>query len=217
MTEDIAATLAAKFLTAPVVPLIEADDPATAVRIAKALQAGGLEVVEVVLRTEAALDCMTAIVQETSGIIVGAGTVLTVDHAKAVADRGAQFVVSPGLVDDVALFCIDKNLPFFAGTMTAGEVQRAYVLGLRSVKFFPAKLAGGVPMLKAFSSVFRDMKFMPTGGVSADNLVEFLAVPSVVACGGSWLTPKDAIAAGEFEQITTLAREAVEMARAERQ
>ena len=216
MTEDIAATLAAKFLTAPVVPLIEADDPATAVRIAKALQAGGLEVVEVVLRTEAALDCMTAIVQETSGIIVGAGTVLTVDHAKAVADRGAQFVVSPGLVDDVALFCIDKNLPFFAGTMTAGEVQRAYVLGLRSVKFFPAKLAGGVPMLKAFSSVFRDMKFMPTGGVSADNLVEFLAVPSVVACGGSWLTPKDAIAAGEFEQITTLAREAVEMARAAR-
>lgn len=216
MTDDVAALLAEKFLEAPVVPLIEADDPATAVQIANALQAGGLNVVEVVLRTDAALDCMAAIVQKTSGIIVGAGTVLTVDHATAVADRGAQFVVSPGLVDDVARLCIDKNLPFFAGTMTAGEVQRAYALGLRSVKFFPAKLAGGVPMLKAFSSVFREMKFMPTGGVSAENLGEFLALPSVVACGGSWLTPKDAIAAGDFEQITQLAREAVELARAVR-
>ena len=126
MTDDIAAELAAKFLAAPVVPLIEADDPATAVRIANALQAGGLDVVEVVLRTDAALDCMAAIVQETSGIIVGAGTVLTVEQAKAVAERGAQFVVSPGLVDDVARFCIDKNLPFFAGTMTAGEVLCAW-------------------------------------------------------------------------------------------
>lgn len=216
MTDDISAILAAKFLPAPVVPLIEADDPATAVHIANALKDGGLEVVEVVLRTDAALECMAAIVQETSDIIVGAGTVLTVDQAKAVADRGAQFVVSPGLVDDVARICIDKNLPFFAGTMTAGEVQRAYALGLRSVKFFPAKLAGGVPMLKAFSSVFREMQFMPTGGVSTENLAEFLALPSVVACGGSWLTPKDAIAAGDFARITRLAREAVDLARAVR-
>nr|WP_217272054.1 hypothetical protein [Sphingopyxis sp. BSNA05] len=97
--------------------------------------------------------------------------------------------------------------------MTAGEVQRAYALGLRTVKFFPAKLAGGVPMLKAFSSVFRDIRFMPTGGVSADNLAEFLALPSVIACGGSWLTPKDAIAAGDYEAITRLAREAIKIAR----
>jgi 2-dehydro-3-deoxyphosphogluconate aldolase / (4S)-4-hydroxy-2-oxoglutarate aldolase len=216
MNNETALALEAKFRVAPVVPLIEASDPAVAVKTVKALQAGGLEVVEVVLRTDAALECLSAIIAETSGVIVGAGTVLTVDHAKAVADRGAQFVVSPGLVDDVARFCLDKNLPFYGGTMTAGEVQRAYALGLRTVKFFPAKLAGGVPMLKAFSAVFREMKFMPTGGVSAENLGEFLALPSVVACGGSWLTPAAAIEAGDYDAITKLARDAVELARAAR-
>jgi 2-dehydro-3-deoxyphosphogluconate aldolase / (4S)-4-hydroxy-2-oxoglutarate aldolase len=216
MNNETALALEAKFRVAPVVPLIEASDPAVAVKTVKALQAGGLEVVEVVLRTDAALECLSAIIAETSGVIVGAGTVLTVDHAKAVADRGAQFVVSPGLVDDVARFCLDKNLPFYGGTMTAGEVQRAYALGLRTVKFFPAKLAGGVPMLKAFSAVFREMKFMPTGGVSAENLGEFLALPSVVACGGSWLTPAAAIEAGDYDVITKLARDAVELARAAR-
>jgi 2-dehydro-3-deoxyphosphogluconate aldolase / (4S)-4-hydroxy-2-oxoglutarate aldolase len=216
MNNEAALALEAKFRVAPVVPLIEASDPAVAVKTVQALQAGGLEVVEVVLRTDAALECLSAIIAETSGVIVGAGTVLTVDHAKAVADRGAEFVVSPGLVDDVARFCLDKNLPFYGGTMTAGEVQRAYALGLRTVKFFPAKLAGGVPMLKAFSAVFREMKFMPTGGVSAENLGEFLALPSVVACGGSWLTPAAAIEAGDYDAITKLAREAVELARAAR-
>ncbi|WP_114521579.1 bifunctional 4-hydroxy-2-oxoglutarate aldolase/2-dehydro-3-deoxy-phosphogluconate aldolase [Altererythrobacter sp. ZODW24] len=217
MANDIGAQLAAKFAAAPVVPLIEASDPAVAVQTAKALQEGGLDVVEVVLRTDAAVDCMAAIVAETSGIIVGAGTVLTADQARNVADRGAQFIVSPGLVDEVAQLCIAEDLPFYGGTMTAGEVQRAYALGLRTVKFFPAKLAGGVPMLKAFSSVFREMQFMPTGGVSAGNLAEFLALPSVVACGGSWLTPSAAIEAGNYAEITKLAREAVEIARSARQ
>lgn len=216
MTSDTNTILDAKFAAAPVVPLIEASDPAVAVATAKALQAGGLDVIEVVLRTDAAMECMSAIISETSDIVVGAGTVLTVDHAKAVAERGAQFVVSPGLVDDIARFCLDQDLPFYGGTMTAGEVQRAYALGLRTVKFFPAKLAGGVPMLKTFSSVFREMRFMPTGGVSADNLGEFLAVPSVIACGGSWLTPKAAIDAGDYDAITRLAREAVALASAAR-
>lgn len=216
MTIPTAFLLEEKLRAAPVVPLIEASDPVVAVKIAAALQAGGLEVVEVVLRTDAALECMSAIIAQTSGIIVGAGTVLTVDQARDVADRGAQFIVSPGLVDDVARFCIDQNLPCFAGTMTAGEVQRAYALGLRTVKFFPAKLAGGVPMLKAFSAVFREMTFMPTGGVSPDNLTEFLALPSVVACGGSWLTPPAAIASGDYAAITKLARDAVTLARAAR-
>ncbi|MDZ7587901.1 MAG: bifunctional 4-hydroxy-2-oxoglutarate aldolase/2-dehydro-3-deoxy-phosphogluconate aldolase [Parasphingorhabdus sp.] len=216
MTQNIDHSLEERLRAAPVVPLIEASDPAVAVQIAKALQAGGLTVVELVLRTDAALECLSAIIAETTDIIVGAGTVLTVEQATAVAARGAQFVVSPGLVDDVARFCIAQDLPFFGGTMTAGEVQRAYALGLRTVKFFPAKLAGGVPMLKAFSSVFRDMRFMPTGGVSVDNLAEFLALPAVIACGGSWLTPAAAIAAGDYDAITKLAREAVELARAAR-
>lgn len=209
MTEKLEEKLA----KAPVVPLIQADDPQVAIDTALALQAGGLEVIEVVLRTDAALECMEAIIANTSGIIVGAGTILTVEQLQAAAGKGAQFIVSPGLVDDVVKSAFDQKLPVYPGTMTAGEVQRAYALGLRSVKFFPATLAGGVPMLKALSSVFRDMKFMPTGGVSIDNLADFLAVPSVIACGGSWLTPKDAIATGNFDEITNLARQAVDLAR----
>lgn len=213
---NIEQQLEARLTKAPVVPLVGGGDPAVAVKTANALDAGGLSVVEVVLRTDEAVDCMEAIVKETSGLIVGAGTVLTVEQAEEVISRGAQFVVSPGLVDEVAEYCLERSVPMFAGTMTAGEVQRAYALGLRTVKFFPASLAGGVPMLKALSSVFRDMQFMPTGGVSADNLSEFLAVPSVIACGGSWLTPGAEIDAGNFEAITNLAREAVAVASAAR-
>ena len=214
--DHVSKTLEQRLLAAPVVPLIQADDPAIAVKTANALKEGGLSVIEVVLRTDAAVDCMEAIVKQTEGLIVGAGTVLTVEQAQNVVARGAQFVVSPGLVDGVAEFCQSQSVPIYAGTMTAGEVQRAYALGLRTVKFFPAKLAGGVPMLKAFSSVFRDMQFMPTGGVSAANLHEFLALPSVIACGGSWLTPADAIAADDYNAITELAREAVAIAQTAR-
>ena len=212
MGENTAQLLEAKFRTAPIVPLIEADDPAVAVKTAKALQAGGLEVVEVVLRTGAALDCMAAIIEETEGIVVGAGTILTLDDAKAATARGAQFIVSPGLIYAVVNFCRDNGVPVFPGTMTPGEVQQAHCIGLHTVKFFPAKLAGGVPMLKALSSVFRDMRFMPTGGISDDNLAEFLAVPSVIACGGSWLTPKAAIEADDYDSISALARDAIALA-----
>tara|TARA_R110002033_G_scaffold34284_31_gene71971 strand:- start:3070 stop:3723 length:654 start_codon:yes stop_codon:yes gene_type:complete len=216
MSKPMAQILEDKFRAAPIVPLIEADDPAVAVKTAKALQAGGLDVIEVVLRTDAALDCMEAIIAETDGIVVGAGTILTVDDAIAAAARGAQFIVSPGLIYAIVNFCKDNDLPVFPGTMTAGEVQQAHCIGLNTVKFFPAKLAGGVPMLKALSSVFRNMRFMPTGGVSADNLGDFIALPSVVACGGSWLTPKAAIEAGDYDAITNLAREAIALADAAR-
>ena len=206
---NIEQQLEARLATAPVVPLIGANDTGIAVETANALNTGGLGVIEVVLRTDEAVDCMEAIAKETSGLIVGAGTVLTVAQAEEVVARGAQFIVCPGLVDGVAEYCLKQDVPLYAGTMTAGEVQRAYALGLRTVKFFPASLAGGVPMLKALSSVFREMRFMPTGGVSAANLGEFLALPSVVACGGSWLTPADEIAAGNYDAITKLAQEAV--------
>lgn len=216
MNQSVAQMLEARFKAAPVVPLIEADDPVVAVKTALALQAGGLDVVEVVLRTDAALDCMAAIIAETKDIIVGAGTILTAADAAAAADRGAQFIVSPGLIYAVVNFCKEHDLPVFPGVMTPGEAQQAHGIGLKMVKFFPAKLAGGVPMLKALSSVFRDLQFMPTGGVSADNLGEFLALPAVIACGGSWLTPAAAIAAGDYDTVTRLAREAVELARAAR-
>ncbi|WP_445948302.1 bifunctional 4-hydroxy-2-oxoglutarate aldolase/2-dehydro-3-deoxy-phosphogluconate aldolase [Sphingorhabdus sp.] len=206
---NIEQQLEARLATAPVVPLIGANDTGIAVETANALNTGGLGVIEVVLRTDEAVDCMEAIAKQTSGLIVGAGTVLTVAQAEEVVARGAQFIVCPGLVDGVAEYCLKQDVPLYAGTMTAGEVQRAYALGLRTVKFFPASLAGGVPMLKALSSVFREMRFMPTGGVSAANLGEFLTLPSVVACGGSWLTPADEIAAGNYDAITKLAQEAV--------
>ena len=206
-------TLSDRLAAAPVVPLIGVNDAGRAVATAEALAEGGLSVIEVVMRSSDAQKGMEAILAKASAdLIVGAGTVLTLDQAKSVRASGAQFIVSPGLVDEIAEYCLSENIPFYPGTMTAGEVQRAYALGLREVKFFPASLAGGVPMLKAFSSVFREMRFMPTGGVSAANLADFLALPSVLACGGSWLTPKEAVASGDYSQITTLASEAVAIA-----
>ena len=206
-------TLSARLASAPVVPLIGENDAARAVATAKALGEGGLSVIEVVLRSPDAQKGMEAILAETEGLIVGAGTVLTLEQAKSVVASGAQFIVCPGLVDEIVEYALGEGVPIYPGTMTAGEVQRAYALGLRAVKFFPASLAGGVPLLKALSSVFGEMRFMPTGGVSASNLAEFLAVHSVIACGGSWLTPQDAVERGDYARITALAKEAVEIAR----
>ena len=208
--------LSERLLQTPVVPLIAADNPVEAVQTAAALRDGGLSVIEVVMRSDMAQICMEEIVEQCEGVIVGAGTVLTVEQAQSVHASGAQFIVCPGLVDDVVRYCLDEQLPVYPGTMTAGEVQRAYALGLRDVKFFPASLAGGTAMLKALSSVFREMRFMPTGGISADNLAEYLALPQVLACGGSWLTPKSAIEAGDYAEITRLAREAVTIAQSSR-
>jgi len=211
-SEDLDAQLS----QAPVVPLIDEGDTQRAVAITNALADGGLRVIEVVLRSPGALSGMEAILRQRDDLTIGAGTVLTREQAETVIDRGAQFVVCPGLVDDVVRYCSDRGVPCLPGTMTAGEVQRAYALGLRTVKFFPAGLAGGVPMLKALGSVFSEMRFMPTGGVGANNLSDYLALPQVVACGGSWLTPKDAVAKGDYEAISALAAEAVSIAKSSR-
>ena len=196
-----------------VVPLIQADDPDVAVKTVQALRDGGLHVIEVVLRTKLAMACLEAICREFPDAHVGAGTVLSLAQTEEVASRGAKFIVSPGLSGEIVKFCQQEALEIFPGVVTPSEVQMASNLGLSVVKFFPAGLAGGVPMLKALSSVFRSMRFMPTGGISEKNLSEFLAVPSVIACGGSWLTPVDAIEAGNFEEITRLAADAVRLAR----
>ncbi len=197
----------------PVVPLVQADDPAVAVQTSRALAAGGLQVAEVVLRTDRALDCLKAVAEEVPEVIAGAGTVLSAVQATAALDNGAKFIVSPGLDDGVVAVAQDRGVPVYPGTVTPSEVQRAFNLGLDTVKFFPASIAGGIPALKALASVFRSMKFMPTGGVSPDNLADYLALPAVLACGGSWLTPEDGIAAGNYEAITSLAAEAVAIAR----
>lgn len=206
-----------KLLTnCPVVPLVQADDPAVAVKTSQALAAGGLKVVEVVFRTDRALECLQAVANEIPDVVAGAGTVLSAEQANAALDNGAKFIVSPGLDDGVVALASERGVPIYPGIVTPSELQHAFNLGLDTVKFFPASIAGGVPALKALSSVFRTMRFMPTGGVSAGNLSDFLAIPAVIACGGSWLTPADAIAAGDYDAITALAAEAVDIARSAR-
>ncbi len=197
----------------PVVPLVQAEDPAIAIDVSRALAAGGLTVAEVVFRTDRALECLRAVADEVPEMIAGAGTVLSVEQAEQAIANGAKFIVSPGLDADVVKTCQEAGIPVYPGVYTPSEIQRAYNLGLDVVKFFPASIAGGVKAIKAVAGVFRTMKFMPTGGVSASNLAEFLAVPSVLACGGSWLTPADTIAAGDYQKITQLAEEAIEIAR----
>lgn len=208
MSVDINKTLQA----VPVVPLVQSDDPAIAVQISRALAAGGLSVAEVVFRTDRALECLKAVADEVPEMIAGAGTVLSANQANAAVDAGAQFIVSPGLDDGVVAVAKERGVPVYPGIVSPSELQHAYNLGLDTVKFFPASIAGGVPAIKALASVFRTMRFMPTGGVSPGNLAEFLAVPAVLACGGSWLTPADAIASDDYDQITKLAQEAVRIA-----
>ena len=196
----------------PVVPLVQADDSKVAVETSRALARGGLPVIEVVLRTDKALQCLQAITDELPEVVAGAGTVLSAAQAEAALANGAKFIVSPGLDDGVVAVAKGHDVPIYPGIMTPGELQRAFNLGLNTVKFFPASIAGGVPALKAFSSVFRTMQFMPTGGVSPGNLADFLAIPAVLACGGSWLTPKEAIDAGNYDEITRLAAAALTIA-----
>lgn len=202
-----------KLSQAPVVPLVVPEDSESAIATTRALVKGGLSVIEVVLRTEAAMQCLEDIVRAVPEAIVGAGTVLTERQAAEVAFAGARFIVSPGLYAPVVEYAKAAGLPVFPGIATASEAQNAWNMGLRAVKFFPASLAGGPAMLKALGSVFKGMRFMPTGGVSASNLADYLAIPSVLACGGSWLTPKAAIEAGDYQIITDLASEAVSIAR----
>ena len=208
MTEEVNELLRA----APVVPLLQAENPGMAVEISRALLAGGLSVVEVVLRTEGALECLKEVSTQVPDAIAGAGTVLSAEQAGAAIDAGARFIVSPGLDDGVVAMARQRGVPVYPGIVTPSELQRAFNLGLEVVKFFPASIAGGIPALKALSSVFRNMRFMPTGGVSPGNLGDFLQVPAVLACGGSWLTPADAIAADNYDKITTLAEEALQIA-----
>jgi len=208
--------MTAKFLNlfseAPVVPLVQSNDAGEAVEISGALLEGGLKVLEVVLRTEAAYECLNAITTAFPNAEVGAGTVLSAAHAEKAIENGATFIVSPGLHGDIVRVAKKHNLPLLPGIATATELQAAWNMDIRLVKFFPAALAGGPNMLKALSSVFRDVSFMPTGGVNANNLIEYLNIPAVIACGGSWMTPEAEIKNRDFQAIEKLAIEALSIA-----
>lgn len=194
-----------------VVPVVVLDDAGRAVTLAKVFQAAGLSSIEVTMRTPAALDAIRSITSEVPEMAVGAGTVLTVQMAREAAEAGAGFIVSPGLSERVVGWCREKQLPVFPGVSTPTEITRALELGVDRMKFFPAEQSGGISMLKALASPFQGVHFMPTGGIGPENLRDYLALPNVMACGGSWLCPRKLIAAGAFDQISALCQEAVRL------
>jgi 2-dehydro-3-deoxyphosphogluconate aldolase/(4S)-4-hydroxy-2-oxoglutarate aldolase len=201
---------------APVLPLVQAEEPNVAINVSRALASGGLKVVEVVLRTVRALDCLREVAAQVPEVFTGAGTVLTAEQAEASIENGANFIVSPGLDEDVIRVGEERAIPVYPGIMTATEVQHAYKLGLRTVKLFPASMLGGDGAVQAFASVFPGMRFIPTGGVTAGNLADYFSEPAVLACGGSWMTPKSAVDAADFAMIARLAADAVRIARTAR-
>jgi 2-dehydro-3-deoxyphosphogluconate aldolase/(4S)-4-hydroxy-2-oxoglutarate aldolase len=193
---------------APVVPVLVVDDVAHAVPLARALVAGGLTALEVTLRTPAAMDVIRAM-SEVEGAVVGAGTVLNREMRRAAAEAGAKFVVSPGLIEGEGP---EGPAPLLPGVATATELMAGLAAGFTHFKLFPANIVGGVDALKAFQSPFQQATFCPTGGVSAKNAAEYLALPNVICVGGSWVAPADAVRAGEWDRITNLAREAAALA-----
>jgi 2-dehydro-3-deoxyphosphogluconate aldolase/(4S)-4-hydroxy-2-oxoglutarate aldolase len=198
----------------PVIPVIVINKLEDAVPMAKALVAGGVRVLEVTLRTPIALKCMEAIAREVPDAILGAGTVRSRADAQAAKDVGCKFAVSPGYTHEIGTICREIDLPLLPGTATGSEVMQANADGYFFLKFFPAMQAGGIPMLKALAGPFTDVVFCPTGGISLATAPDFLALPNVKVCGGSWLTPADAVAAKDWGKITALAKEASALKRA---
>ena len=196
---------------AKIIPVIVIENEAQAVPLAKALVKGGLPVLEVTFRTQAAAGAIAAIRREVPEAVVGAGTILTVEQLKAAKAAGAVFGVAPGFDPVVVAEAKAQDLPFCPGIATASELSQALTAGCKMVKFFPAEAAGGVKMIKNLLGAFRftGVKFMPTGGVKPTNVAEYLAVPEIICCGGTWIVPKDALAAGDYAAIERLASEAV--------
>lgn len=193
------------------VPVVAIHDAGQADALAEALIAGGLPCAEVTFRTDAAPEAIEAMARHPN-MLVGAGTVLTVHQAKAAVDRGAKFLVSPGTNPPVIEWAVANSVPITPGVATPSEIDLAMGFGLEVLKFFPANLYGGAKALKAIGAPYGMIKFIPTGGVSAENLGEYLALKNVLACGGSWMVKSDMIAQGKFDKITQLAAEAVALA-----
>lgn len=199
--------------TVPVLPVVVVDTPDEGVGIARALVAGGLPAIEMTLRTPAALDAIRAVAAEVPEILVGAGTITRPGQARLAADAGAQFLVSPGTTRSVLGAMQDTGLPFLPGVATVSEVLAALEAGCTELKFFPAEASGGTTFLTAVAAPVPTARFCPTGGVTAATAPAYLALPNVGCVGGSWLTPADAVASGDWDRITTLAAEAAALAR----
>jgi 2-dehydro-3-deoxyphosphogluconate aldolase/(4S)-4-hydroxy-2-oxoglutarate aldolase len=192
----------------PVVPVVVLDDLAHAVPVARALVAGGLPVIELTLRTPVALDAIAAIAAEVPEILVGAGTITSPELAGRAVETGAQFLVSPGTTPTLLRELAGSGVPFLPGTATVSEAMAVLEAGFSEMKFFPAEASGGAAYLKSLASPLPAARFCPTGGITVASAPAYLSLPNVGCVGGSWLTPADALAAGDWDRVTTLAREA---------
>ncbi len=192
-----------------VIPVVVIENPDDAAALARAVLAGEIGAIEVTLRTDSSLKAIENIAKEVPEILVGAGTVLTAEQAKQSVAAGARFIVSPSFSPEVVSWCLENNIPVLPGCSTPADIQRAIDMGLDTVKFFPAEESGGVKKLKSFAEIFRKIKFMPTGGINEKNIAEYLALPNVICCGGTWIAKKDVISGHEFDKITENCKNAV--------
>ncbi len=201
-----------RMAAAGVVPVVVLDDAELAVSTAKAMLAGGIDVMEITFRTAAAPDAIRKVSAEVPEMLVGAGTVINLEQAKLAVECGAKFIVSPGYDEETVAWCCERGIPVTPGCATPTEIMMALKHGLKVVKFFPANVYGGLKALKALSAPFVGLKFIPTGGVNQENLAEFVAAPFIHAVGGSWVCAKADIQAKNWEKITQLCRAAHEVA-----
>lgn len=209
-------TLEEQFYDYAVVPVVVLDDAEDAAPLAEALVKGGLPCAEVTFRTEAAEESIRIMNKKYPDMLVGAGTVLTTEQVDRAVAAGAKFIVSPGFDPEIVDYCMEKNIPVFPGCVSPSEVAQAVKRGLKVVKFFPAEQAGGLAMLKAMAAPYTMLKFMPTGGINTKNLKEYLGFSKILCCGGSWMVKGDMIKNKEFDKITEMTKEAVELAAAAR-
>lgn len=206
--------LAAKHLQAVgIIPVIKINNPETAVPMARALFRGGLPAAEITFRTQAAAESIARIAREVPEVFVCAGTVLSEEQAEKAANAGAKALISPGLNPKVVKKAQDLGLPIYPGCATATEVEAAMDLGLTRLKLFPAQVVGGTAMLKALYGPYSGISFMPTGGISLKNAEDYLLLPNVIACGGSWICPEELLEKGDFDSIEALARQTAELVR----
>lgn len=194
-----------------IVPVIALENADHAVPLCKALQDGGLPIAEITFRTKAAKESIARVAKELPDVLVGAGTVLSVDQVKQAVEAGAKFIVAPGFNKEVVQYCVENNIPITPGCSTPSDLEMAVSMGLEAVKFFPAEASGGMKMLKAMSAPYKMLSFIPTGGISAENLNEYLAFDKVLACGGTWMVKSDMINAGDFDGIKKLTKQAVDI------
>jgi 2-dehydro-3-deoxyphosphogluconate aldolase/(4S)-4-hydroxy-2-oxoglutarate aldolase len=192
------------------VPVVKIEDSRNAVPLGQALRDGNLPIAEITYRTDAAEEAIRILTAELPEILVGAGTVLTIDQVKSAVGAGARFVVAPGFNPKVVDYCLEHNITIIPGVNNPSQIERALESRIEVVKFFPAEASGGIPFLKAVAAPYSGIQFLPTGGINLQNMMSYLSFSRVIACGGSWMVKSDLISAGKFQDIKRLSREAVD-------